>query len=250
MAASCESTFDGNPEDPFKKEASVVPGNADIAAEETPEPLPTYDDPGGDLGLRQLTQMALGNSPLFAEAEGNLRVAKARRKIVGEWENPQFRSGFDWDDVRVPKNKAVPGGTDEVRRNEQFATSMRFYPPNPFVIRAELDKAMAEISYAEFYLKQVGRELINETRRLYQELQFLKENISQGKGLYRLEQEEYERLDSALKANPGQRLRAPVDQQRMAALSKRGLTSTAEIQFSITSNLVILNGSKNWQEGS
>ncbi|MFT5189254.1 MAG: outer membrane protein TolC [Verrucomicrobiales bacterium] len=229
MAASCESTFDGKPEDPFEK-AAVVPGNAEVIEKEAPDPLPTFQDPGGDLGLRELSHMALGNSPLFAEAEGNLRVAKAKRKIVGEWQDPQLRTGFDWDDVRVQDNK-VPGPDDSVRRNEQFGAGVRFYPPNPFAIRAEMDKAMAEISYAEFYLKQVGRELINETRRLYQELQFLQENISQGKGLIRLEKEEYQRLLEDFKANPGDRYRTSMDKQRLSAENKRGLTSSAEIQF-------------------
>jgi len=248
LLASCVPSLDESA--PHKLgDASFVPGEVRPLEVPKTEPekdeelnaaLPTFEDPGGDLGLRELTQMALANSPQFAEAEGNLRVAKARWNIIGEWRDPEFRGGFDWDDVRVEKASGGPG-TDTVRRNEGVDTSIRLYPPNPFELRAELDKAMAEISFAEFALRQVGKELVVEVRRLYQELQFIQESIRLGKGLYRLEIEEYDRLKKLLDA--GQQLRAPVDNQRIRALGKRGIASSSKIRFDkVRSELAALAG--------
>ena len=233
-------------------DSAFVPGEAKALAvlktekekdEEFVSSLPTFEDPGGDLGLRDLTNMAVANSLQFAEAEGNLRVAKARWSIIGEWSDPQFRGGFDWDDVRVAESSGGPG-KDTTRRNEEVDTSIRLYPPNPFQMRAELDKAMAEISFAEFALRQVGKELVVEVRRLYQELQFIQESIRLGKGLYRLEIEEYDRLKQLLEA--GQQLRAPVDKQRIQALGKRGIASSSKIRFDkVRSELAALVGLAN-----
>ncbi len=200
------------------------------AGESSIPDAPSFRDPGGDLNLQALTRMAVARSPAWAGAEGNLKVAQAQRRTVGEWEDPEFRGGFDWDDVRIPEVKVPgPGNDDAVRRNEQLATSVRFYPPNPFEIRAELDKSMAEISYAEYYLRQVGRDVVHEVRTLYQELQFLQEDIALGRAIYRLEREEYERLQRVL--DEGNQLRDPVDRQRRRAIERQGITSSPEIKF-------------------
>lgn len=235
LSVSCEGLW---PRTADKSQPSVTVAGAtdetpdqeqgEVQGEELADHGPSFVDPGGDLGLRELTQMAQANSPLFAEAEGNLRVARATRRSVGTWDDPQLRAGFDWDDVRIDEiNIPGPANDDSVRRNEQLATSVRLYPPNPFEVRAEMDKAMAEISYAEYYLRQVGRELVHEVREHYQELQFLQENIKMGQGLYRLEMEELERLKGLREGM----LRDPVDRQRLAKINKTGLTTSAEIRF-------------------
>ncbi|NCF92835.1 MAG: TolC family protein [Verrucomicrobiaceae bacterium] len=229
--------------------SAFVPGKAkglevSLTEEEKDEEyvraLPTFEDPGGDLGLRELTQMAVANSPQFAEAAGNLRVAKARWNIIGEWRDPEFRGGFDWDDVRVEKASGGPG-TDTVRRNEEVNTSVRLYPPNPFQLRAELDKAMAEISFAEFALRQVGKELVVDVRRLYQDLQFIQESIRLGKGLHRLEIEERDRLEQLLESTAI--VLEPVVKQRIQAMRKQGIASPSEIRFvKVRSELAALIG--------
>lgn len=236
MLASCESLrTQAEDEAPASGGSTKVGGApvADVGGSGDAAPLPEapeFRDPGGTLGLRALTRLALANSPLFAEAEGNLRIAQARRRTVGEWDDPEFRGGFDWDDVRVTEVKLPgPGNNDAVRRNEQASTSVRFYPPNPLEIRAELHKAMAEISYAEYFLRQVGRDVVQEVRELYQELQFLQEDIALGRGLYRLEREEHERLKRLLAE--GNQLRDPVDQQQRRAVSRSGITTSSEIRF-------------------
>ena len=227
ILASCQTLSPETGGHPSAEGLANVPVDAEPMAEATADQLsPGYKDPGGKLGLRQLIEMALANSPLRAEAEGNLRVALSRRKTVGEWEDPEFRSDFDWDDVRVTDVKTPGQGTDVVRRNEQFGTRIRLYPPNPFEIRAQLDKAMADITYAEFYRRQVGRELITEVRRLYEELQFLQEDIRLGQSIYALETEEYQRLKELLE--DGHIVRNSVDRQRLTALGKRDLTTSRE----------------------
>ncbi len=228
----------GRPEGEVLEKAEMVDTPVEEESFETPE----FVDPGGDLGLSALTQLALANSPVFAEAEGNLRVAEARRKIIGEWRDPEVRSAFSWDDVRV-REVREPGNNDEVRRQEAFDASVRFYPPNPLETRAELVKAMAEITYAEFYLRQIGRDIVNEVRRLYQELQFLRENINMGQGLYRLEQDEHQRLDKLLAEGLPRDI---VDRQRLAMIRKSDPAGAAKIRFQKTrADLAALAGISN-----
>lgn len=230
VSQNAEEENNGPSHVPGDAEVQDAPEGGEKAAEELT--LPTFEDPGGDLGLRALTQMALANSPVFAQAEGNIRVAEAQRRIIGEWQDPEFRTSFDWDDVRIPEVKIPGGGNDDaVRRNEQFGVRLRFYPPNPFEMRADIDKAMAEITYANYYYRQVGREVVQDVRALYQQLQFLQEDIKLGKGLYRVEVEEYQRMKKILDESPGGILRDPVDQQYLRAERKRGLTSSVEIRF-------------------
>ncbi len=235
LLLSCQSF-----REPLDVSEKPIPGNAEpidegISEDVSSPELPTFDDPGGNLDLRQLTQLALANSPAFASAEGNLNVAKAQRRALRHWRDPELRTGFDWDDVRVQESPGGPG-TDTTRRNEAFDVSVRFFPPNPWEMRAELSKALAEISYAEFALRQTGREIINQVRRLYQDLQFAQEDIRLGKGVYRLELEEYERLKAGS-------LRGPADNQKLRELDRLDTTSATEIRFqALRSELAALVG--------
>ena len=201
---------------------SIRSDASDESADEKPMPAPTeFSDPGGDLGLRQLTELAIANSPEITAADTVTKVSRARRAIVGQWRDPELRTSFDWDDLRVNEVKE-DGNNDNIRRAESFAFSLRFYPPNPWEIRAEMHKAMAEINYADFIYKQASRDVINEVRGLYQELQFLTERARLGEGVYRLEQEEYQRLSELMKEGG---LRGPVDKARLRALK----TQTGEV---------------------
>lgn len=71
--------------------------------------------------------------------------------------------------------------------------------------------------------------MVHEVRTLYQELQFLQEDIALGRAIYRLEREEYERLQRVL--DEGNQLRDPVDRQRRRAIERQGITSSPEIKF-------------------
>ncbi len=187
--------------------------------ESAPRVSSRFVDPGGPLNLHQLTALAIANSAVGTAAEANARVARARYATIGEWRDPELRASFDWDDLRV--NEVVEaGGTDDIRRAETLSMNVRFYLPNPWKIRAELYKSLAEIDYADFVVRQEQRNIANKVKRTYQKLQFLKARARIGDIIKELKQEEYERLDGLVRQ--GLSVRQQADKQRMMALRLRG----------------------------
>src|SRR5690606_31021586 len=92
-----------------ESETAVIPsGEAPTA----PEPAPVEPvDPGGNLNLNQLVRMAIANSPELARAEGDVEVARAERAAVFVIEDPEWRTDYEWDDVRRDQL-----GGDQIRR--------------------------------------------------------------------------------------------------------------------------------------
>ncbi len=152
------------------------------------EPGPS---PGTSLDLDGLIRLAWESSPDLKAAETEAKVARATHMAARDRRNPSLRVQSDWDDPYHGR----------AMQNENVTIALRFYPNNPWEVRARLEKALAEITLADFLVEAARREIAIEVRRLYRQLQLAAAVHEQTAEMVHLGRDEIARLQGLVEQN-------------------------------------------------
>ncbi|HUF63606.1 MAG TPA: TolC family protein [Verrucomicrobiales bacterium] len=152
------------------------------------EPGPS---PGSSPDLEGLIRLAWENSPDLKAAETEAMVARATHMAARDRRDPALRIQSDWDDAYHSR----------AMQNENVTVALRFYPNNPWEVRARLEKALAEITLADFLVDAVRREIAIEVRRRYRQLQLAAAVHQQTAEMVQLGRDEIARLQTLVGQN-------------------------------------------------
>ncbi|MEM7387030.1 MAG: TolC family protein [Verrucomicrobiota bacterium] len=134
-----------------------------LIAQNEESPVPD----SGPLGLSEIIQIAISNSAGVVEAEGDIQIAKAEKAAASDWRDPELRIGPAWEDSH----------TSTEARNRDFGARIRFTIPNIWEVRARVNKALAEVSLAEYQKEISERATIIAIRKQYGRVQFINREL-------------------------------------------------------------------------
>jgi len=155
-------------------------------------PEPAAALAAGPLTIQQLMARALANNDTLAALRAAVRVAAERQRAVRDLADPELRLNYgegSVDNTRRRYEQDAAGRatgqqsgliTDEDRAYE---AGLRFFPPNPWVLPAQVSEAQAGLNAAQAALAQAEWALAIEIRRLAAEILYLQKDLGVLSGL-------------------------------------------------------------------
>lgn len=132
----------------------------------------------GPLGLEDVIRLAIAKSPGLGKRRAEIADARANKRSVQDWKNPELRLGYGSQDDNFLRNpntdttlKKEDGG------DEQFSGLVRFQIPNPGERKARIQRASAGVMLAEGEYLTEEDKLVREVRGLFHELSVLESTL-------------------------------------------------------------------------